>query len=532
MVSSADGLTLRIATEDWEFDQIHRLNYRTFVEEIPQHARNATGRLVDKFHAENTYFVCLDGRRLVGMVALRARRPFSLDLKLPDLDGYLPAGRSLCEIRLLVVEPDHRRTRVIAGLLRQLAAHAIAQGYDCALISGTTRQQKLYAHLGFVPFGPLVGAEGARFQPMYCLLEDFFARVGSFYASEAPAEPATWSFLPGPVAMRPVVRRMLGELPVSHRSPAFMDRIGRVKRRLCRLTGARHVEILLGSGTLANDAVAGQLRLTESRGLILSNGEFGERLVDHARRAGLSFELSAVSWGEAFDPATVEREFRRSPSPAWVWAVHCETSTGVLNDLATLKALCGGHAAQLCLDCISSLGNLPVDLEGVWLATSVSGKGLGAFPGLALVFCNHTVPPAPDRLPRYLDLGLYAAHDGVPFTHSSNLVAALETALLRFDTGTPFAQTAALTAWLREQLRAVGLRLVAPDEHAAPAIVTIALPRETSAEKLGEQLEREGYLLSYRSGYLVTRNWIQIGLMGDCSPDRLAALLRSLARLV
>ena len=71
-----------------------------------------------------------------------------------------------------------------------------------------------------------------------------------------------------------------------------------------------------------------------------------------------------------------------------------------------------------------------------------------------------------------------------------------------------------------------------PRQLAAPAIVTIALPRETSAEELGEQLEREGHLLSYRSGYLVTRNWIQIGLMGDCSPDRLAALLRSLARLV
>jgi hypothetical protein len=28
-------IEFRIATEDWEFEQIHRLNYRTFVEEIP-----------------------------------------------------------------------------------------------------------------------------------------------------------------------------------------------------------------------------------------------------------------------------------------------------------------------------------------------------------------------------------------------------------------------------------------------------------------------------------------------------------------
>jgi len=29
------GHTYKIASEEWEFEQIHRLNYRTFVEEIP-----------------------------------------------------------------------------------------------------------------------------------------------------------------------------------------------------------------------------------------------------------------------------------------------------------------------------------------------------------------------------------------------------------------------------------------------------------------------------------------------------------------
>ena len=63
-------LVFKVASEDWEFEQIHRLNYRTFVEEIPQHASNPEGRLVDRFHAENTYIICLQGRRLVGMLAL------------------------------------------------------------------------------------------------------------------------------------------------------------------------------------------------------------------------------------------------------------------------------------------------------------------------------------------------------------------------------------------------------------------------------------------------------------------------------
>ena len=62
--------------------------------------------------------------------------------------------------------------------------------------------------------------------------------------------------------------------------------------------GAQQVEILLGSGSLANDALAAQLSLEEKPGLVVANGEFGERLADHARRFGLSFDLVQYPWGE------------------------------------------------------------------------------------------------------------------------------------------------------------------------------------------------------------------------------------------
>ena len=82
---------------------------------------------------------------------------------------------------------------------------------------------------------------------------------------------------------------------------------------------------------------------------------------------------------------------------------------------------------------MSAIGAVPVDLDGVLLASGASGKALGAFPGLSMVFYAGNVRPEPARLPRYLDLGYYAQKDGVPFTHSSNLVAALDAALARFD---------------------------------------------------------------------------------------------------
>ncbi len=160
-------LTFKVASEGWEFEQIHRLNYETFVEEIPQHEGNAEKSLVDAFHGENTYFICLRDGRLLGMVASRDRRPFSLDRKLRDLDSHLSRGKAVCEIRLLSVAREHRNGRVMRGLLTALARHCVDRGYDVAIISGNVRQERLYRRLGFVPFGPRVGTAEALYQPMY-----------------------------------------------------------------------------------------------------------------------------------------------------------------------------------------------------------------------------------------------------------------------------------------------------------------------------------------------------------------------------
>jgi predicted N-acetyltransferase YhbS len=156
-----ERLAYRIASPS-DFDAIHALNYETFVEEILQHSPNAERRLVGRFHAENTYVVCISDTRLVGMVCGRCQRPFSLDLKLTDLDRWLPAHRKAVEVRLLAVRREWRKTAVFLGLMTFLSRHFMAQGCDLALISGTVRELKLYRHLGFEPFGECVGTAGAR----------------------------------------------------------------------------------------------------------------------------------------------------------------------------------------------------------------------------------------------------------------------------------------------------------------------------------------------------------------------------------
>jgi hypothetical protein len=167
-MSNNKKYTFKIATEDFEFKQIFSLNYLSFVEEIPQHASNDEHILMDKFHSKNIYLICLtEEKELVGMLSIADQRPYSLDSKIENLDDYIGENDRSCEIRLLAVKKDYRNSFVFLGLADALKKYCIEKGYSIAFISGTTRQLKLYRHLGFIPFGELVGKEGAQFQPMY-----------------------------------------------------------------------------------------------------------------------------------------------------------------------------------------------------------------------------------------------------------------------------------------------------------------------------------------------------------------------------
>lgn len=509
------GFVFKIATEPDEYRQIRALNYHTFVEEIPQHGPNADHSLVDRFEGENTFCICKHGDEVVGMLALRSNRPFSLDRWFPKLEAHLPPHRSPCEIRLLAIEPMHRKSRILPGLIGMVYQFFEARGHDLALISGTLRQTRLYAHLGFNPFGHLIGSAEAPYQPMYQFIDHFRRRADELHSPVfAGLTRRDVNLLPGPVYLTPAVQAALGATPVSHRGEAFDQLLGRTKRALCELTGAPAVAMAMGSGTLANDLVAGQLAQIPGRGLILSNGEFGQRLLDHASRFELDFDTAEAPWGETFTEDQVRRALARGEAKTWLWAVHAETSTGVLNDVDMLKRLAREFRLTLCLDCVSSLGVVPCDLRGVSLASGVSGKGLRSVSGLALVFHDHNLPPITRVLPRYLDLRLYLA-PGVPFTMSSNLVAALGLSIEAIHPEARYNEVREAANWLCRELRQVGLAPLAAEVVQFPGAVTIPLPAHVNSSALGEALARRGWLLSYQSNYLIERNWIQVCLLGN-----------------
>jgi aspartate aminotransferase-like enzyme len=203
----------------------------------------------------------------------------------------------------------------------------------------------------------------------------------------------------------------------------------------------------------------------------------------------------------------------------------------VLNDVEALKTICSERGVKLCLDSISSVGTMPVDFGGVYLASASSGKGLRAYPGVSMVFYEHNVQPAPDRLPRYLDLGFYAQQDGIPFTFSSNLLHALHAAVRGVNWERRFAEVAETSTWLRTKLVEMGFNLVGVSTRTSPAVFTLALPPELSSVNVGRLMQEAGFLLSCNSDYLKRQNWIQICLMGEVAREKVVSLVNVLNRV-
>jgi aspartate aminotransferase-like enzyme len=319
----------------------------------------------------------------------------------------------------------------------------------------------------------------------------------------------------------------------SHRAEAFVNDFSVMRAQLCELVNAEQVEVMMGSGTLAADAIAGQLALLCRTGLILDSGEFGRRLIKSANGAKLFFHTLEIPEGQDFQRQEIEKALAAHSDIEWIWGTHCETSTGVLNDLEMYKEVCAERGIKLCVDCISSVGIVPVDLSGVYLASATSGKGLSAPAGLSMVFHSHELFPAPDDLPCALDLGIYQESGGIPYTLQPQLVYALLAALKKHDWDARFEDVRGWSKSIRRKLAEIDAPILAPDACAMPAVVTIALREIHSSEAIGDILKDQGITISYRNHYLIERNWIQASMISsqDHPSEKFVRLLeKELAR--
>lgn len=485
----------KIATTDKEFDEIAKLNYETFVEEIPQHQSNEERRLVDRFHDENTYLVVYKDTEMVGMLAFRDKRPFSLDEKIGKVELKLDKEvcEKLCEIRLLAVKKDYRNGRVFSQLAKAIYTYVYNKEYSAAVISGITKEEKLYRRLGFQQFGEMIGTAEATFLPMILTRENCDVMSEQIRLKQH-------NFFPGPVEQL----QPLEHTGTSHRSTKFFTLYKEMNNQLLHLSSAKYVTPFVGTGTLANDVMLGQIKadFKDSKGLMLANGEFGERLIRQAENWKLSFDSCTYKWGEAFNLLELEQHLCTGEYK-WINFVHGETSTGMCNDLEPVLKLTRKYNVNVCVDCISTFGAFPFSMEQLYLATAVSGKAIGALSGLAFVFLNQK--PGTNDAPLYVNLEHYFNHP-VPFTLPaylvSNTLSALQMYPTRFDTlksrfdqlrNSPFSQYCIV------------------EKATYPMIVTLKLPKALS--NFSEDAKLNGFLLHDESSYLKKHNIVQISVI-------------------
>jgi alanine-glyoxylate transaminase / serine-glyoxylate transaminase / serine-pyruvate transaminase len=295
--------------------------------------------------------------------------------------------------------------------------------------------------------------------------------------------------VPGPVPVEPEVLAALAQPLVAHYGDEwthfYLETVELLKQ-VIQTKG--HVFLLVGSGSAGLDALTGSLLGRHGKAVVLSNGAFGERLYDITRSHTDCAAVIRIPAGQRFESALLKDALKRRPVDV-VLVTHCETSTGILNPVKELNAVCREYGCLLAVDAVSSLGGapLPMDDWGIEACVTATQKCLGAPPGLAVV----AVRPRAWRLIEqsdvrgwYLNLRTWKEYSErwadwhpYPVTLPTGLVEALRKSLeliLREGLETRLQRHADVAAFLRRGLRNLGLKVLAPEEFASPT-VTVAL---------------------------------------------------------
>jgi len=334
---------------------------------------------------------------------------------------------------------------------------------------------------------------------------------------------------PGPSPVAPSVLRALSLPTVGHLDPQLFVAMDELRSNLRTIFGTQNAATFAtsGTGTSGMEAVLCNLIEPGDGVLVAVHGYFGARIAEIATRCGAQVVRVDGEWGKPSDLARA-REAARGKSIRVVAVVHAETSTGVRQDLAGWGAFAREIGALMCVDAVTSLGCIPVELDqhGVDGAWSCTQKGLSSTPGLAPVsFSERAVERVRARRTPvqsfYLDLGLllsfWDAPHGYHHTISSNLVYGLhEATRLVLEEGLQrrFERHERVSASFRAKARAIGLEPLVADADRLPQLTTLAIPDGVDDARVRARLLAEHDMeIGGGLGAFKGRIW-RIGLMG------------------
>lgn len=190
---------------------------------------------------------------------------------------------------------------------------------------------------------------------------------------------------PGPLTTsRTVKQAMLRDW--GSRDGEFIAINQRIRDRLVALAGGEGTHICVpvqGSGTFAVEATIGTLLPRDGRLLVLVNGAYGKRMVRIAEVMPRSVVAIETAEDTPVSAAALERALAADPAISHIAVVHCETTSGILNPVEAVAAVCAAAGKPLLIDAMSSFGALPLDATKVPFTAVVasSNKCLEGIPG-------------------------------------------------------------------------------------------------------------------------------------------------------
>ncbi len=353
---------------------------------------------------------------------------------------------------------------------------------------------------------------------------------------------------PGPSNVPPRVLRAMATPVIGHLDPAFLQLMSEVQSLLRYVFRTRNWLTLPISGTGSAGMQAALVNFLEPGDpvLICVNGYFGERMCEMAARLGATVHRLERPWGEVFTPEEVDKALQRHPAKV-VAMVHAETSTGALQPLEGMAQVVHKHGALLLVDCVTSLGGVPVLVDDweVDIAYSGTQKALSCPPGLAPI----TVGPRAEEVLKqrehkvqswYLDLTLVQQYWGMERTYHHtapvSMIYALREALrIVHEEGLErrWARHQRNAELLWEGLQELGLELCVPEPYRLPTLTTVKVPEGVNEAYVRRRL-LEDYNIEIAGGLGAWKGKIwRIGLMGFSSRrENVVLLLTALRRIL
>ncbi len=355
---------------------------------------------------------------------------------------------------------------------------------------------------------------------------------------------------PGPTNVSPSVLAAMQKPMLGHLDPDLHEILLEVVAELRQVYRATDGLVLPLQATGSSGMEAGILNLVEPGETVVVGvcGFFGRRIAEKARRAGAEVIVVEADWGEIVPTEEIVAALEHHPETRLVALVQAETSTGVEQPIAELADAIASSGALLMVDCVTSLGGIPVEFDrwGIDYAYSCTQKCLAAPPGMSpIAVSERALERFRSRrhpVPFCFDLGLLedywvtrpaTYHHTAPILHIYALHEALRLVLAE-GLEQRWARHAEAGAYLRAEIERRGLELLADPDHRLAPLTAVRLPEMVDGKAVQTAMLREdGIEIGGGLGPQAPPMW-RIGLMGEnasmeTADEVLAALDAALA---